>query len=93
MPNSYPRDCIFCPHLTTIEDSYIPVHHEALNPNLPSGLFHSYLLDESISDFRGIWCIFFHFYFISSRNSCKQSLDPDQTPHFAVSDLGLHCIG
>ena len=29
------------------------------NPYLPSGLFHPYQLDESISIFRGGWCIFF----------------------------------
>ena len=26
------------------------------NPYLPSGLFHPYQMDESISDFRGAWC-------------------------------------
>ena len=28
------------------------------NPYFPSGLFHPYQLDESISKFRGVWCTF-----------------------------------
>ena len=35
-----------------------------LNPHLPSGPVHPYQLDESISNFRGVWCTFsFLFYF------------------------------
>ena len=35
-----------------------------LNPHLPSGIFHPYQLDESISNFKGVWCTFsFLFYF------------------------------
>ena len=49
---------------------------------LPNGLCHPNILAESISKFRGVWCIF-HFYFIFDRNSCKRS---------AASDLGLHCF-
>ena len=33
------------------------------NPHLPSGSIHPYQLDESISNFRGVWCTFsFLFY-------------------------------
>ena len=40
------------------------VHTQILNPHLPSGLFHPYQLDESISNFRGVLCTFsFLFYF------------------------------
>ena len=43
------------------------------HPFLPSGLFHPYILEESISTFRGVWCTFsFLFYF--KRNSCKQTV-------------------
>ena len=31
----------------------------AINPYLPSGLFHPYQLDECISIFRSGWCTFF----------------------------------
>ena len=35
---------------------------------------------------------YFHFYWILHRNSCKQSVDPDQILHFAVCELGLHSL-
>ena len=41
-----------------------PLQHVNLNPHLLSGLFHPYQMDESISIFRGVWCMFsflFHF--------------------------------
>ena len=36
----------------------------------------------------------FHFYSNFDRTFCKQTCsgDTDQTPHSAVSDLGLHCL-
>ena len=37
---------------------------DKLNPHMPSGPVHPYQFDESISNFRGVWCIFsFLFYF------------------------------
>ena len=33
-----------------------------------------YQLDESISKFRGVWCILCHFYSILNRNSFKQTM-------------------
>ena len=32
-----------------------------INPHLPSGPVHPYQLEESISNFRGVWCTFFIF--------------------------------
>ena len=29
---------------------------------------------------------------ILQRNSCKHGVEPDQTPHLVVSELGLHCL-
>ena len=43
---------------------FVVIDGIALNPYLPSGIFHPYQLDESISIFRGGWCTFsFLFYF------------------------------
>ena len=42
-----------------------------VNPNMPNGLFHAYLLDESISTFRGSG-VLLHFHSISDKKSCKQ---------------------
>ena len=46
------------------------------NPHLPNGLFHPYQLDESVSNFRNVWCTvsFFFFVVVSNRNSCKQTV-------------------
>ena len=53
---------------------------------MPGGPVHPYQLDESISNFRGVWCAFSFLFNLAN------SVDPDQTPHSAASDLGLHCL-
>ena len=41
-----------------------PLFQNGFNPYLPNGLFHPHQLDESILNFRGVWCTFsFLFYF------------------------------
>ena len=49
-------------------------------------------LDQSISNIRSVLLVFniTRFY----RNSCinTNSADPDQMPHSAAFDLGLHCL-
>ena len=39
---------------------------------------------------RDVW-LFLLIYFIEIPVFNANSVDPDQTPHFAASDLGLHC--
>ena len=34
----------------------------------------------------------FHFTAASIKNSVSKHVDPDETPHKAVSELGLHCL-
>ena len=37
--------------------------------------------------------ILFFIVFCKARNSCKQTVDPDQTPHLVASELGgPHCL-
>ena len=59
---------------------------------MPNDTFYLYYSDRSISNIRGVWlvCIIVMFY----RNSCfnANSVDPDQTPQHAASDLGLDCL-
>ena len=55
-----------------------------LNPHLPGGLCHPYLMYESISSFRG--ARFIVILLLIENSVCKQCR-PDQT-----SDLGLHCL-
>ena len=53
--------------------------------------FFSFFLERFISNRRGVWlvCIITIFY----RNVFKaNSVDPDQTPRSAASDLGIHCL-
>ena len=55
-----------------------------INPYLPNGLVHPYHLDESISNFRGVWWNFsflFHFWL---KLMYAKSADPGQTPRFAA---------
>ena len=55
-------------------------------------LFHPYLLNVSISKFRGVWCIFLFWFFLKYNFLLANSVVPDQTPRSAASDLGLHCL-
>ena len=47
----------------------------SINPYLPSGLFHPYILDESIWHFKGLLFHFYSFVLAKSENS-------DQTPRY-----------
>ena len=42
----------------------------------------------------GVSGLFCHFYSIFNRKSCliANNADPDWTPHYVASDLGLHCL-
>ena len=52
-----------------------------------------YYLDESIPSFRGLWWIFFSFTAFFHRKYLQANgADPDQAPHSAASELGLHCL-
>ena len=50
-------------------------------------LFHLYMLDESICHFRGICRFYSNFY-----GNLTNTVDPDQTPHYVASYMGLHCL-
>ena len=61
-----------------------------LNTLYIAGLFHCYVLDESICHFRDVWStlsLLFLMEILSANN-----VDPDQMPHHLASDLGQHCI-
>ena len=70
-----------------------PITHGCLiNPQLPSGPVHPYQLDKSISNFRAVWCTYSFLFYFEYIFLLAKGEDPDQTPHSAVSDLGLHCL-
>ena len=59
-----------------------------------SRLFYLSYLDKSISIIRDVW-LFFCFiamFYIHSLVLNANSVDPDQMPHYAASDLGLHFL-
>ena len=63
------------------------------NPFMPSRLYYLSSLDDSISMIRDVWVvIFLSACFIDIPVLNANSVDPDQTPHCAASDLGIHCL-
>ena len=38
-----------------------------------------------------VYCFTFVLY-LNEKNLLTNSVDPDQAPHYAASDLGLHCL-
>ena len=62
------------------------------NPFMKGGLSYLSFSDSSIANIRGVWIVFFIipcFIEIPVRNT--NSVDPDQMPRSAASDLVLHC--
>ena len=63
------------------------------NPFMPSELFYLNSLDRFLSCLRGVWSFFLLLpCFIEMPLVNANSIDPDQTPRSAASDLGLHCL-
>ena len=54
--------------------------------------FQPYILEESICYLRGIRCNFLGLFVSRQKLLLANSGDPDQMPHYAASDLGLHCL-
>ena len=59
-------------------------------PYMPSRLF--YLNSMSISNRRSVRLVFMLLTFIKIPVSIANSVEPDQTPRSASSDLELHCL-
>ena len=62
------------------------------DPFMPSGFFYLNSLDQSISSFRGVWSALIITMFYEMPVINANSVEPDQTPRSAASDLGLHCV-
>ena len=56
------------------------------------GLFHCYMLDETICNFRGVRLSFFRNLYKKMAACFANSGDPDQMPPSAASDLDLHSL-
>ena len=66
--------------------------HVKVNPFMSSGLFYQSSLDQSVSNS----CVSDYFLlllcFTENPVVNANSVDPDQMPNSAASDLGLHCL-
>ena len=59
---------------------------------MSNGLLYRYSSDQFISHIRGVWLSLLLPRFIEIPVIYANSEEPDQTPRFAASDLGLHCL-
>ena len=50
------------------------------------------MLDKSICHFRGAGSILSLLFYFLWKILVADNVGPDQTPHYVVSDLGLHCL-
>ena len=57
-----------------------------------SSIFYLNCLENSIFNRRGVRLYFFSPYFIEIPVFNANCVGPDQTPHCAASDLGIHCL-
>ena len=57
-----------------------------------SGFFYFNSLYRFISYIRGVWSVIIIVMFVERFELNANSADPDQMPHSAASDLGLHCL-
>ena len=64
-----------------------------VKPLYTVGLFHCYMLDESICHFRGVRSILLLlFHFFLWKVLLAKIVDPNQMPNYVASDLALHCL-
>ena len=59
---------------------------------MPNGLFYIKSLDISNSYIRSVWLVFLISMLCRNSELNANSVDPDQTPRSAASDLGLCCL-
>ena len=62
------------------------------NPFMPNGLLYLHSSDWYISNIRGVWLVLLLPCFIQIPVFNANSVDPNQTPHTAASDLGLQFL-
>ena len=70
-------------HHIVIHVSFDPINTSSL-PLLYGG--------QGISHFRGVRSILSSLFHVKWKILLANTVDPDQTPHYVVSDLGLYCL-
>ena len=64
----------------------------SLNPLYTAGLFHCYMLDDSICHFRAVSSKLLLLFYFLWKTLIANNEDPGPMPHYVVSDLVLHCL-
>ena len=59
---------------------------------MPNGVFYLYSSSRYTSNIRCVWLVFIIPWVTEIPVFNANSVDPDQTPQNAASDLGLHCL-
>ena len=67
-------------------------HNPSLNPLYTGGLFHCYMLAESICQLRGVGSILSLLFYFRWKIQLASNLGPVQMSHYVASDLGLQCL-
>ena len=67
------------------------VFTQQINPFMPGGLFYLNTLDRSFAN-RDVWSFFVLSCYVEIPVFYANSVDPDQTPHSAAPDQGLHYL-
>ena len=79
---------------TACKLNYMNFHFWHFNPLCTGRLIQCYMLDKSICHIRGVGSILsllFYLYFCWKILLANNG-DPDQTPRYVASNLGLHCL-
>ena len=63
-----------------------------MNPLLISGCVHHYIWRSPFLVLGSFWWIFSLLLYFPQKIFPANCVDPDQTPHLAASELGLHCL-
>ena len=63
-----------------------------LSPLYTDGLFHCYILDESIFHFRGARSVLSLLFRFGGRKTVSKHCRPCPSLHYVASVLGLHCL-
>ena len=65
---------------------------KSVNPQYTGGLFHCYMLDESICHFTGVRSILSLLFYLLFENPLSKQCRLYQVPGYVASNLGLHCL-
>ena len=68
------------------------IYHHHINPFICKMDSSTLTPEQSISNNRSTWLVLLLPCFIEIPEFNANSIDPDQTPRSAASDLGLHCL-